>query len=470
MTEAAQMAAKERRENLRLVNEVTQSILGYSGETNTLNRFKADCEEALSYVGDELQAELVAAIMRMKIKADIKEELPTRRYQTINELVTALKDLEKKSKTDLMLLGELSQMHQKEEESVRAFAKRIRNQINAIEDSYKPIAPVDAQRIRMELKNREIKAFRVGIKQIIGDNIEWADNLQESIERAIKRENDLLERNLVWNEQAINTRKSYKINICQLCRKEGHEANQCNNKRESLIECGFCGIKNHTEDQCRKKIVSQREQAPQIKKCQLCDRTGHEAKECRGRLICNKCGKRGHSEETCRGGLKTVSAIKCQLCNGQGHIAQLCPMLAPPSIPRSMCQLCNRSGHEARNCNTLRQPKPPDVVCQICETRGHHASICKKNSANQPAKTCGYCHQTGHSDNYCYKNPGAINVKECTYCHKKGHDYEGCYKRQYSERLKQKNGEMSLHDQTRRDQYNQNQQSSPQGMEYSHNQ
>jgi len=78
--------------------------------------------------------------------------------------------------------------------------------------------------------------------------------------------------------------------ICQLCSKSGHNAKACrmnntNNQNKPSVICQWCDKQGHSANNCWKKQNEQRsvESKPKIV-CQICNNFGHSAKDCRSKL------------------------------------------------------------------------------------------------------------------------------------------------------------------------------------------
>jgi hypothetical protein len=73
---------------------------------------------------------------------------------------------------------------------------------------------------------------------------------------------------------------------------------------------------------------------------------------------------------------------RCQICNNTGHMAKECP--------NRICQICNEMGHSARECPRMRSGITPegerviiypagieDVTnCDVCQGNDHHVTDC----------------------------------------------------------------------------------------------
>ena len=77
--------------------------------------------------------------------------------------------------------------------------------------------------------------------------------------------------------------------------------------------CTFCGLKNHSVSECRKRPL-----------CEHCQKRGHAASQCYSALgICPKCKEKGHDIKHC----KNRSSVKCPICRGT-HLGINCPYSA----------------------------------------------------------------------------------------------------------------------------------------------
>ena len=138
-----------------------------------------------------------------------------------------------------------------------------------------------------------------------------------------------------------------------------------------------------------------------IHTCQLCKKEGHEADVCTSEAKCEICKKPGHLSKNCYFRNKEIiqkSQINCQLCNKPGHTAAKCHLIIK-------CQLCQRIGHVAKDCRDRNQTKPSthSVNCQLCNRRGHTAAECHSQNSTQKNSGCFYCKAEGHTIAECRK-------------------------------------------------------------------
>jgi len=130
-------------------------------------------------------------------------------------------------------------------------------------------------------------------------------------------------------------------------------------------------------------------------------------------LICQICG---HGADKCRlrdpetrQSVKVVQENKiiCQLCSKSGHNAKACRInnMNNQIKPSVICQWCDKPGHLATNCwkkqNEQRNiENKTKTVCQLCNNFGHVAKDCRskagQNAASKDPLFCRYCKEQGH--------------------------------------------------------------------------
>lgn len=129
--------------------------------------------------------------------------------------------------------------------------------------------------------------------------------------------------------------------------------------------------------------------------CQLCGKSGHNARQCRGNkpnVECQLCGMSGHSAKDCRG--RAVNLIVCQICEKPGHKADKCFRLGNQnavvnqqmnSRAQLFCEKCNRNGHTAARCfarTAVSNSTNNEIVCFYCKQPGHFIKDCKTRQSN----------------------------------------------------------------------------------------
>ncbi|XP_029676941.1 cellular nucleic acid-binding protein homolog [Formica exsecta] len=104
---------------------------------------------------------------------------------------------------------------------------------------------------------------------------------------------------------------------CQLCLKSGHDAKSCrqnnttNNNKISVI-CQWCERSGHSANNCWEKQNEQRYAGNKTRvTCQICNNFGHIAKDCRSKLN-QQTGSR--------------NSLFCRYCKEQGHLLENCQL------------------------------------------------------------------------------------------------------------------------------------------------
>ena len=98
----------------------------FNGKNIPLGQFIESCSEAKEMVEPEFEANLVKLI-RSKITWEARQSIFGQSFANIEELKNFLKNIYSPAKSIPQLLGELGNEFQRDEESVIAFANRIRD-------------------------------------------------------------------------------------------------------------------------------------------------------------------------------------------------------------------------------------------------------------------------------------------------------------------------------------------------------
>ena len=362
------------------LKDAVKVVPEFDGHNIPLSQFFEGCDEALSMIEPQGESNLVKLI-KGKIIGEAKRSLCGQKFTSIKQLKEFLKNIYSSVKSVEQLLGELGNEYQREKDTVIAFANRIREIGNRIIESETVLKGEITQQFRSSIENSIVECFKSGLKPEIEQRLGDITDVNEVVKEAIKIERKLITQDNLrrGNRPQFEPRQiSKRIHICQVCKKEGHEATECLTLKNKI--CQFCRGTNHTSENCWKR-PGDRNAQPMT--CQLCNKIGHTAKYCRDNLKCLKCNKNGHLAKFCTANNYTLI---CQICNKPGHKANTCYLYKPTqqNIP---------DPYKSRGL----------LHCQICDKVGHTGATCKSR------------------DN---------TIKECTYCKNKGHTYEECRKRQ----------------------------------------
>ena len=352
----------------------------FDGHNIPLSQFLEGCTEANNLIDPESERNLTKLI-KSRLKGEARAALSGQNYETIEQFKNALKDFYAPSESVQQLLGNLGSEFQRDNESVLAFANRIRDLGNKILEARRVETGVSADSgFKSNTESNVIDCFKRGLKPEVSQRITEIRDTAGIIKAAIKIERDLqIQKSL--REKPRNDIVIYKkrTNACQICNSDEHEADAC---------------------------------------------------EIRNPIICRYCKKSGHTIEVCKARERVNS--RCQLCDKAGHLASQCPTI-------EKCQLCNKIGHTARTCNTNNRQL---VVCQICGISGHSALNCyrnpnRQNNTNKTLLTCQNCGKNGHTAATCYIRPNQNHktnqntnaLPTCFYCKEEGHMIANCERR-----------------------------------------
>lgn len=396
----------------------------YDGVTASLNSFIQGCDEALEMIDPGSEEQLVKAV-RIKIVGEPRRSIAQQTFGRLKELYDFLKCIYAPARNIYQLQGELGSIFQKPEESVVAYANRVRDLGFQILEAYESEnnAPADAAFKRNTTASLP-PCFIQGLKPEIEARMSGEGTIDDIVKRAVKIEKQLIARAALREgikdspdpkakEPRTETKRSIKAISseeleCQLCNKSGHVVANCPDKpRGPMADPPDAGS-----------------QGKNVPVCQHCEKRGH---------VASKCFKLFPPPNN-NPGPKAPTITVCQNCDKRGHTADRCYKLFPPTNRGTVCQICHNPGHDAKNCSTLggrsnpsssnqnsqvpqalKFQQPANITCQICKKQGHGAYLCpyRHNSAqcpgsNQPtyadaargepklSGTCHYCKQTGH--------------------------------------------------------------------------
>ena len=362
----------------------------FNGKNIPLNQFIEGCNEAKFMIEPESETNLVKLI-RSKIQGEARQAISGRTFLTIDELKTFLKNIYSPARTIPQLLGELGQEFQRDHENVIAFANRIRDIGTRILEasSLENDGHIDVN-FRTSIENTMIDSFKRGLKfeleQRLGNEV--TENVNDLVQNAISIERKLEAQKNLRKSANMRTEDNHlrmrRMFMCQICNKDGHETKDCKNK----LWCSYCKMSGHSLEKCFKAQRNSKTELQNNITCQLCNRQGHTALYCFGMQECQICKKRGHIAKDCFFN-KTTNQIMCQLCNKQGHSADRCftfnkqSKSTIPEVNKVLaCQICNKNGHDAVNCRTISTKKE----CRYCKGLGHTIEECRKRKYNEERK------------------------------------------------------------------------------------
>ena len=352
------------------LKDALQVVPEYNGSNIPLSQFLEGCSEAKEMLDPEAESNLTKLI-RSKIFGEARQAILGKSFIDIEQLKDYLKEIYAPAKTVNQLLGELGQEFQRENESVIAFANRIREIGSRILEAHKIANGNVNQSFKTSTENNIIECFKRGllpeIEQRLGEEADISNIIKEAIkiERQLEAQKALRNMSRLGQESRIPRRRE--VYACQICHEEGHEASRCQEKLK--IVCRYCKKAGHSLEQCyvRPKVT----QANVT--CQICNRTGHTALKCYSRTNCQICHKSGHSADT------------CFQRNGQNNLNN--PDLRFEARARLSCQVCHKIGHTAATCRIQQQSQSTSgqitiPLCHYCKNRGHTIAECRKRQYN----------------------------------------------------------------------------------------
>ena len=328
------------------LKDAIKMVPEFDGSNISLGQFLEGCNEAREMIEAGSEGNLVKLI-RSKIFGEARQAIIGQTFTKVEELKDFYRTIYVPTKSVQQLIGELGREYQRDGESVLSFTNRIKEIGRKILETKKLSVEGLNQAFRESTNRNIMECFLQGLLPVIGQRIKTLDNINNIVAEAIQIEKQL-EAQAALRYNRTETTKPKLIRTCQLCKKEGHEADVCTSQA----------------------------------KCEVCKKSGHLSKNCYFRI----------RESTQK------PQINCQLCNKSGHTAANCYLI-------TKCQLCQKIGHVAKDCRDRSQAKPPSssVNCQLCDQRGHRATECRNQKPQTIKPKCAYCKIEGHSIDQCRK-------------------------------------------------------------------
>lgn len=360
-----------------------EAVPFFDGINIPLNYFIEGCEEARSMLPKEAESQF-ARVIRTRIVGEARRTIQDQDFGSVAELTSYLKQIYGPSKNVYQLQGELGCVYQKNNEDVVTYANRVKLLGKQILEAYRSSghAPT-GQNIKTTIEKDMCKCFIRGLKPEIEQRITRDLGVQETVADALRIERELQQMTDLRQGRGTISNQSQLINpprdVCQICRKEGHTAN---NYRKIAQ---FSSQTQNTLTNFGTEILI----------CQICKKRGHSADKCR---LCDPRSRQSIN-------IIQEKNTTCQLCSKIGHNAQSCRQNnfnQSTNKPSLICQWCDRAGHTACNCwkKQNEQRNKVNIVCQICNNFGHVAKNCR-NATPKDNFFCRYCKELGHLLDNC---------------------------------------------------------------------
>jgi len=352
-----------------------EAVPFFDGKNTNLTYFIEGCEEAMSMLPPEAEAQFTK-IIRTRIVGEARRTIQGENFDTIADLTKYLEEIYGQDKNVYQLQGELGRIYQKNEEDVITYANRVKFLGNRIHEAHKKSGN-NSTTVRSSIETDMSKCFIRGLKPEIEQRITRGLNINETVNDALRIERELREITDIRQGKSYSLPKSTDRSreTCQLCHKEGHNASSCrrlnssltnnNNVPNEILICQICRKRGHSADKCRQRETNNRRFInvinENISNCQICDKPGHNAKSCRlnkPSLVCQWCDRSGHTANDCwkkqqeQRGVVNRTRITCQICNRYGHSANECQSNTRQNNKKDseFCRYCKKNGHVLDNC------------------------------------------------------------------------------------------------------------------------
>ncbi|KAL7286465.1 hypothetical protein TKK_0019411 [Trichogramma kaykai] len=258
-------------------------------------------------------------LVQSKIGSEARKALRDAEIDTLAKLKEHLRALYNSGLSVSSLQGLLAQQMQRENESVLAFANRIRDLGNQIIQAQECKGEVP-EHFKESTKKSQEESFRNGLLDEISVRLPATSDLTELIKEAIRV------------EKAINVKREMRKRLekyCSICKRTNHNTENCRQKLVAVItsgntnnsqqksqqesakpQCDHCKKLGHTIDKCFKRAYdlanaaqtqtqTQTQTGDNKPTCTKCGKTNHTTDRCLNHIICNFCKNRGHYEKNC---------------------------------------------------------------------------------------------------------------------------------------------------------------------------
>lgn len=406
---------------------VTIPIFSGSKTHADFRDFTLACNDAKKLLEPTIEGDFVQ-LLKTRLRDGALQAVRDEEPKTINELIKLLQNIYLPKKSSLMIIGELTRLFQKSGEDAASFYHRVQSKRSHIIETYlTENNDTITDEMKKHIEQTCCNSFVLGLKKEISALIKEKDNLNKAGPEAIRVENQLSLQDSIRNLSLLN--------MCTLCETTDHTAEECPiemiDGRVIRPKCHHCGLKDHSPGNCPIK------NKPDKIICQLCRNEGHEADECKKNVnpqkndvSCQLCHRMGHEASNCRfprnnnrypknNDHRNSNPLKCNICKRIGHDARYCRQNTNRS--RDECQICHEIGHRADECHFYSQVHVTQTTprCAICKRTNHSTQDCFLKNP------CSICNKTGHSPSYCTQK-SRKNNNECQICQSPIHSARDC--------------------------------------------
>ncbi|KAL7286468.1 hypothetical protein TKK_0019414 [Trichogramma kaykai] len=281
-----------------------------------------DFLETVDYANDLISSAEKSTFLKLvqsKIGSEARKALKDAKIDTLAKLKEHLRALYNSGLSVSSLQGLLAQQMQRENESVLAFANRIRDLGNQIIQTQECKGEVP-EHFKESTKKSQEESFRSGLLDEISVRLPATNDLTELIKEAIRV------------EKAINVKREMRKRLekyCSICKRTNHNTENCRQKLVAVItsgntnnsqqksqqksakpQCDHCKKLGHTIDKCFKRAYdlanaaqtqtqTQTQTGDNKPTCTKCGKTNHTTDRCLNHIMCDFCKNRGHYEKNC---------------------------------------------------------------------------------------------------------------------------------------------------------------------------
>lgn len=268
------LTSNQPRENVIGLKDVLNTIPYFNGQDISVFHFSRACERARDMLPQNLEFSLVQMIIN-KLKGHAYQLIQDIDLQTVNELITQLKNTFAPRKTINQYKGELGNIHQNPGESVMDYAGRLKEIKAGLLDCERQTRGETTQATKMEIEQDSIESFVNGLmsQTRIYLKIDGYTNLNDAISKAVRISKTLeIEKKRYGSKfdnsrNNMNQRNNNNIGPQRFDRNETRRDEKLNpnavpytprnsvpiqNNNYIRKICSYCNIPGHERSQCRK--------------------------------------------------------------------------------------------------------------------------------------------------------------------------------------------------------------------------
>ena len=209
----------------------------FDGSNISLGQFIEGCLEAKDMVEPGAEKNLVRLI-KSKIFGEARKSMSGQNFETVEQIRNFLTGIFVPRRSIQLLVGELGREYQREGESVLTYANRMREIGRRILEMKRLTTGAIDPVFRASTESSVMECFREGLLPAIEHRLSNNDDMGSILKEAINIETRLEARDALRHVRDRNEKiRTRIIHYCQVCKREGHETNECRTRQKY---CDFC--------------------------------------------------------------------------------------------------------------------------------------------------------------------------------------------------------------------------------------